>query len=1093
MSKRGARESQNRNAEAPLLREQEWPASYSHEDGDLVELFYLPALECATTYLRVTGYFNEEALVLAARGLDGLIRNGGHMNLIVGCTLEEDEVEAIERGYDLRSSIGKLLDSRVKEALKKAQPRKELGHLAWLVAAGHLDVKVAIPKDAEGRFRAGLGLFHAKSGLIEDRAGDRLVFRGSINETEAGWQKNCESFDVSCSWGGDRDLERVEKTLDDFTKLWENKAQSAEVLEVPEAVKQELLRFLPESDEFVCPPKVYEVPEAETPQVCEEPPADSEKTSPPPPLLPATDEELQAKRRAIWAFIKNAPKREDGVMVAVKTSMVDPWPHQLRAYRRMLDKWPFRLLIADEVGLGKTIEAGMILRHLLISERAKRVLLLVPKAVVYQWQAELYEKFNLLVPIYTGDSLVWPEHHCPMFPLEKPVDRKTWTHKPVVLVSSQLMRRKDRAKELFEAEDWDLILLDEAHHARRRGAGGIQEKGPNQLLALMQQLKKKTRSLLLLTATPMQVDPVEIWDLLCLLGMPAQWTREAFMEFFAGLQGDANTGDLFRMRRLFVETEKALGEITEEELKLVRQQVGWSDIGRKKVLRALRDMRTEILLRRLSDDERRGALAIMQVVNPVRRLMSRHTRRLLREYARKGLLHAPVATRDVRDVSVKMLPKERELYEAVEDYIRTTYNAAAEKEKNAVGFVMTIYRLRVASSFRALNCTLVKRLAMLEEASANANSGISDEDMPDDDLEDDTWSTDQAAGYQMAALQAEETDSIRNLVRGIAQLSGADSKAQRLVAEIKQAQSDGYNGAIVFTHFTDTMEYVRDYLAERLDLRIGSYEGKGGHVRRASGSWERCSKEQIKQKVMQGALDLLVCTDAAGEGLNLQGFGMLVNYDLPWNPMKVEQRIGRIDRIGQRHKTIRIVNLGYEDTIEADIYSTLMKRIGLFGDVVGNLQPILSKLPGRFERFALGRGDAQESTAEELKARVLGEVEEAGSAGFDIEMVSESDLSIPPFPDPPYLPEHIEYILKHDELLPESFQSSPLDAGAYQLAIKEKNQAARITPLPEMFDAHFESHQLFLPGGALFDRAIMEAGGQGMGGEEGTKHIVEIL
>ena len=100
---------------------------------------------------------------------------------------------------------------------------------------------------------------------------------------------------------------------------------------------------------------------------------------------------------------------------------------------------------------------------------------------------------------------------------------------------------------------------------------------------------------------------------------------------------------------------------------------------------------------------------------------------------------------------------------------------------------------------------------------------------------------------------------------------------------------------------------------------------------------------------------VLVCTDAAGEGLNLQTCGALINFDLPWNPMKVEQRIGRIDRIGQKHPKVRIVNMAYADTVEADVYFSLSERIGLFKGVVGKLQPILSKLPQEFEAAILRR------------------------------------------------------------------------------------------------------------------------------------------
>ena len=149
----------------------------------------------------------------------------------------------------------------------------------------------------------------------------------------------------------------------------------------------------------------------------------------------------------------------------------------LPIYPRFIGEWPCRLLIADEVGLGKTISAGLILRQAILAGLAKRVLILTPKSVQIQWQNELYEKFNLNVPIYDGASLSWKSVHGMQRPVEKQVNRDAWQSEPIVLASSFLMRRADRQRELLDAADWDLIVLDEAHHARRRGAGTAQEKG----------------------------------------------------------------------------------------------------------------------------------------------------------------------------------------------------------------------------------------------------------------------------------------------------------------------------------------------------------------------------------------------------------------------------------------------------------------------------------------------------------------------------------------------------------------------------------------------------------------------------------------
>ncbi|MCS6781503.1 MAG: DEAD/DEAH box helicase family protein, partial [Geminicoccaceae bacterium] len=189
-------------------------------------------------------------------------------------------------------------------------------------------------------------------------------------------------------------------------------------------------------------------------------------------------------RALVWSYIAHAPSMPGGEWLGAATSVVRPWPHQIRAFRRMWESWPPRLLIADEVGLGKTIQAGMILRQAWLSGRAKRILVMAPSAVLRQWQVELREKFNLAWPMYDGEKLRWPA--APGIALrERKVSREAWHREPCLLVSSHLVRRRERARELLSAEPFDLIVVDEAHHARRKGAGGPMEEGPNRLLELL--------------------------------------------------------------------------------------------------------------------------------------------------------------------------------------------------------------------------------------------------------------------------------------------------------------------------------------------------------------------------------------------------------------------------------------------------------------------------------------------------------------------------------------------------------------------------------------------------------------------------------
>jgi len=186
-------------------------------------------------------------------------------------------------------------------------------------------------------------------------------------------------------------------------------------------------------------------------------------------------------------------------------------------------------MLCDEVGLGKTVEAGLALRQLLISGRVRRVLILVPRSLARQWQEELYEKFILEVPFYDGHTFTDVFRKRIPFESDNP-----WDAFPVMLASSQLAKRLDRKSLLLAAQPWDLVVVDEAHHARRRDFLDLQRYRPNRLLQLLNDLSGRTRGVLLMTATPMQVHPIEVWDLLRLIGLGGRWgaTHEHFLRYY---------------------------------------------------------------------------------------------------------------------------------------------------------------------------------------------------------------------------------------------------------------------------------------------------------------------------------------------------------------------------------------------------------------------------------------------------------------------------------------------------------------------------------------------------------------------------------
>ena len=1030
-----------------MLREHTWKFKYTPEDGDFAKLLHIPALKDAKRYDRLTGYFNATALTLVARGLEGLVSNEGCMRLVVGCTLEQPEIDAIMRGKQIDDVVEKKL-TRFPLDPSDQTSVDALELLAWMVSREFLKVKIAVPCNEEGRPVPNEAIFHAKTGIIEDLRGDRIAWNGSLNETGAGLQMNWESVSVYTSWSPEPG--RVEKEETDFVDIWNGKKNRMIVLDVPEAVRLKLIRFAPSTEK---------------------------------PKRLITKKNLI--RDKVWKFIQEAPTySKGGQSIGEKTAAFKPWPHQIKAYDRLYKSWPPKLLIADEVGLGKTVQAGMLLRQAWLNGRAKRILILAPKAVLNQWQTELRNKFNLNWPIYSNGKLSW--YPSPAFDKQhtREVSRDKWYLEPFVIASSQLMRRSERATDLIKnAEPWDLVILDEAHHAWRRAAGSSSSYRPNALLKLMKELKSRTQGLILLTATPMQVHPIEVWDLLCLLGLPENWSSEHFLDFFDNTsQSNCSPETLEKLVPLFQSAERLYGKTKASDIDSLSN---FKPIKLKKILRALNG-ESSIPRRQLTSDEFQGAIAILRSRSPTGRLISRNTRELLRRYFKKGVTDLQIAERQVGDRFLKMTQEETKIYNAVEDYISTTYDKArADKSKAAVGFVMTVYRRRLASSFTALSKTMQKRYNALSELTyirqterdGLVHTAVPDgtlfdeltEDMPDDELADDIPDSEEMDDLAKTALNVEEKSEIKRLLSLIKTLP-PDSKLIALKHELNHLREDGYQQVIIFTQYTDTMDFLQDSLCQESSLKLMCYSGRGGEVTDSLESRRKIAREDAKQLFKNGKIDILICTDAAAEGLNFQFCGAIINYDLPWNPMRVEQRIGRIDRLGQKYNTIKIVNLHYEGTIETDIYQALCERIGMFKTFVGRLQPILARLPSVISKSVLEGQGKDASDRAKIIAKIKYETASVDNASFDIDAMTEDNLSIPNQPQSTITMNDLDRIITSDNLMPPEIDVQQTEYRQYSLLLpnKKERERIRVTTDPDVFEKHVDNMELWSPGNPVF-------------------------
>lgn len=1017
-----------------LLSDRPWQIKYNREDGDLVSRFYVPVLSSAIRYDRTTGYFRAGSLALAARGLEHMLLNGGKMRLLVGCTLGQDEVDAIERGMAMEDVFRSKTELTIGDDISVTD-REALELLAWMVGRQMLEVKLAVPCDEHRRPTEGNSIFHEKAGIVEDKTGDRLAFVGSINETVQGWKHNGETFHVFTSYGPT--VAHVDAEEQSFLCYWEDRSRSSRIYDFPTALRDDLLRFLPPDDEMPSRLRRYE------------------DAPPPPPPEPEIEPELvdvDAAREELWRRIRTAAQSSSGgVWVGEATSPMDAWPHQRRAFLRMYGGSNVhvpRLLIADEVGLGKTVQAGLLIRQSWMAGRLRRGLILAPANVCTQWQAELREKFALDWPLYDGSCMRRYDAITQTY-VERPVSRQEWASEPFVIMSSHLARRRDRRPELLQVEPWDLVIVDEAHHARCKRSGDRVE--PNMLMRLLRDLKERTHGLILLTATPLQTHAMELYDLLSLLGFPPEWDASSYERYFEALAQPNIAVERFEeCARLFRATESFHSTLDDGAAARMGGDITGplSRLRARKILAALRGQ-ASIPRRRLTVEERQAAVRLMKRWTPVAALMSRHTRALLRRYQAEGKLDARIATRRVADRFIEMEPAEREIYTRVEEFLRTSYAQADQSRRTAVGFILTIYRKRLSSSFAALASSLQGRLER------NAN-----DDQFDLEEAGEETDADELERQQRQARQILEAAGIADILADVTRLP-IDTKARALRDELAQLKADGYDQTMVFTGYTDTMDGLRDWLAQQTGREILCFSGRGGEVRTPDGAWKPVTRADIKKRFREGKGDILLCTDAAAEGLNFQFCGSLINYDMPWNPMRVEQRIGRIDRLGQRFEDIRIVNLHYKDTVETEVYCALSSRIRLFEDMVGNLQPILSAVSRDIGAIALGGGTV------DVESMIAATIDQVDIPTVDID---DQDFfgEMPEMGTPALSLEDLRAIVADTRLLPLGYDMRILGAEDFVVEQPDSRRPARATLSKQFYSDHFDHTEFWTPGSSVF-------------------------
>ncbi|HEY3547451.1 MAG TPA: phospholipase D-like domain-containing anti-phage protein [Propionicimonas sp.] len=755
--------------------------------------------------------------------------------------------------------------------------RTRLGRLYQFLSSGRLQVRV-LPNE---RF----GLLHGKAGVVTRPGGSRLCFIGSTNETQAAFELNYELV-----WTDDS-ADGVVWTQSEFDALWGH----PDAVDLSEAVVADVARLAKRS---VIPS-----------------PADwrDERAEPAAPIV-----ELPVYRRdnGLWAHQKSFVARA------------------FAAHRN----GGARFVLADQVGLGKTVQLALAAK-LMALWGSDPVLILAPKTLLTQWQDELWTLLAMPSAVWTGRA--WVDENDVEHPA-RGVESLAQCPRRVGIVSSGLVTQSVQSATVLLGRRYECVILDEAHRARRRNLGAThrdEAPDPNNLLRFVRDISSRTTSMLLATATPVQLDPIEAWDLLEALsqGSPSvlgsqygPWRREARLglDLIAGHQAapddphetwewirdplppGAEDPEFDALRRSL--------NIPDERSWAAAGIDGWTpaQLGR---------------LRRLGGD-------FFQVHNPYIRHIVRRSRAYL-----ESTIDPHTGEPYLRPIAVRLLGEDDADALALPPFLSDAYAEAeafcrevGRRPGLSSGFLKTMLLRRIGSTITAGRETALKLLggagervdALTSEEAADPNDAGSE------------------GSGGLYPLTSQEREHLQRLADLLAESLDEDPKA----AEVERILLDGLDdtgpwldlGCIVFSQYLDSARWIAGRLSARIPaLPIALYAGGSASGIYRAGEFERLTRETIRSMVASDDLRLVVGTDAASEGLNLQRLGSLVNLDLPWNPTRLEQRKGRIQRIGQVRDEVLIYNMRYRDSVEDRVHDLLSARLRAIRDMFGQLPDTL--------------------------------------------------------------------------------------------------------------------------------------------------------
>jgi SNF2 family DNA or RNA helicase len=592
-----------------------------------------------------------------------------------------------------------------------------------------------------------------------------------------------------------------------------------------------------------------------------------------------------------------------------------------------------RLLIADEVGLGKTLSmATCALVSSLLDDG--NVLILAPSTLCLQWQVELKDKLGISTAVWSSSEKAWKGVENQFLTPKGKADSIKKCPYQIGIVSTGLIFHQKEGREFVKEAGillkgkYGIVILDEAHKARVKGGIGEDANRPNNLLEFMKIIARNTTHLILGTATPIQTKIRELWDLLEILNSGANFVLG---DEYSKWHDVEEASSIVKGERVTTSTEEAwewlrnplppIGEA--EPINRIREliQVHSYESVYPYQFESLDYLVREVHLTECLDPN------FFKYYNPLLRHVVLRKRSQLEE---EGLL-------DRVGVDTHPLLHKTQLYNArfnglgllTNPPFQVAYEAAEkfcqklQSRTGAAGFMKTLMLQRICSSFASGLSTAKKMLSHSE-------------------IEEDGEEYIPETIHLLDGMDSEEIKLLKTIVEQLSREDAKDPKLETVISFLTDFQTEGKtwleHGCIIFSQYYDTASWIAKELSKKLSGEIiGLYAGVGKSGLFKGEQFNSVVRDDIKKSVKNREIKLLVATDAACEGLNLQTLGTLINIDLPWNPSRLEQRLGRIKRFGQVRRKVDMLNLVYHETQDERVYSILSERLKDTYDIFGSL------------------------------------------------------------------------------------------------------------------------------------------------------------